>query len=351
VASNALAAYGATSADPPEKPESVENTEFQKSLAGFIKQQFTRAEEHKRAIDIEAKLIRNLSARKMEYNAEQLALIDPNTNVYIGLCSLKARAAESWLTDIILNNIDKPWTIAHTPVPDLPEAIKEQIVDLLVKDLAMFPTVDDIRERAKEIKGVAFDKANEIAQKAIEKMEQLINDQVTEGNFEQEFAGLIQDFSSYPAIFLRGPISTKKQSASWDGNRYASQEEDLPDCRRISPFDAFPSPTSTTTQNGEFFIERARLLPGKLYDAIKVKGFDETNIRRVLNEYDEGYSLNLPGDATRDRLEETDQDRSNKKSTIDTIIYNGLVRGKWLIEHGVLVDDPQRDYEAEVWAG
>jgi len=345
VANNALDAYSVKE----EKPESVENTDFQEDLASFIKKQFQRAEEHKRAIGIEARLLRNLSARKMEYSPEQLAIIDPNTNVYIGLCSLKARAAESWLTDIILNNIDKPWTIEHTPVPDLPASAKEQVVDLLIQELATMPTIEDIRERAKELKSVALDQANEKAEAAVSKHEIVLNDQVAESEFGREFAALIQDFSTYPSVFMRGPFIVSKKVASWNGDTYAATEQQIPDVRVISPFDAYPSPTSTNTQNGEFFCERARLLPNALYNAIKVKGFDEVNIRRALMEYCEGYSLELPVDTSRDRLEETDQDSTRKKTTLDTIIYNGLVRGKWLIEHKVLVEDPQKDYEAEVW--
>lgn len=343
---NNLVKYGITDKD---KPESVENSEFQDSLAEFIQSQFDCAQRHKAAIGIESRLIRNLYAKKCEYAPDQASLIEADNNVYIGLCALKARALESWLTDIILNNIDKPWTLATTPIPALPERAKEQVLDMLVGELQFLTQLEDLRERAKELKTVALDQAKEIADKANAKMEQKITDQFADGNFKTMFTMLVQDISTYPAVFVRGPYEVSKLTAKWDGNAYSASESTLPDCRVVSPFDAYPSPTSTTPQDGEFFIERTRLLSSALYDCIDVKGFDEVNIRRALEEYETGYDMQISTDAARDRLEEQQQDTHESGNQIDTVIYNGLVPGKWLIEHKILVADPLKQYEAEVW--
>jgi hypothetical protein len=347
-AQNSLSAYK-LDGTPEEQPSSVENEELQSGMAEFIKKQFRRAQDHKRAIGIEERLLRNLSAYKCEYTAEEMKLLDTGTEVYIGICSLKARAAQSWLRDIILNNIEKPWTIDDTPIPDLPETAKEQVLDMLVGELQGLTTIEDIRERAKELKNVALDQAKELAEKAVRKMETVIEDQLEDNGFHATFSSCIEDITVYPSVFVRGPYNSSKKIASWKGNKFGAETKTIPDCRVINPFDAYPSPSSTTAKDGEFFIERARLQPSTLYDSINVAGFDEVNIRRALSKYCDGYSLDLTMDAARDKLEEVDQGTTTKSTTVDTLIYNGLVPGKWLIEHKVLVKDPQKHYEAEVW--
>lgn len=328
---------------------SIENEDTQDDLASFVRKKFNEAETHKRTIGIEARLLRNLYAKKCEYQAGDIE--NDGVDVYIGISALKARAAEAWMTDILINNIDKPWTIASTPIPNLPDVLKEQVVQMLIDELSTFNNIQDIKERAKELKTVALDKAKEAADLANGKMEQVIDDQFTEGGFRTTFEALIEDISTYPAVFVRGPVSVSRKVAVWDGNKYAASMTEIPSVRIINPFDAYPSPTSTTPQDGEYFIERCRMLPSLLYNAIGVKNFDEVNIRRALNQYDSGFSLNLSADAERDRLEQNDITVSpNAKSgTIDVLVYNGLMQGKYLIEAKVLVSDPQKFYECEVW--
>lgn len=342
---NNLSQYGIK-----DKPQSTENKTLQEGLADYVKNQFQRAVDHRRNIGIDARLTRALYANKCEYSPDQLPLIDPDAQVYVGLCALKAQAGQSWLRDIILNNIDKPWMMKPTPIPSLPEYMTERVIDMLIKELSSLTDMSDIRERAKELKTVALDHANEEAEKAVHKMELVIDDQLVQNSFRDTFTGLIHDITVYPACFIRGPFVTKHKVATWKKNTYSAEEKEYPDCRLINPFDAYPSPSSTTASDGEFFCERVKLAHNRLHGMIGVKGFDETNIRRALSEYCEGYGLDLPTDSSRNELEDKDQDNVAPKSNeIDTIVYNGTVAGKFLVEHKVLVPDPQKYYEAEIW--
>lgn len=333
-----------------DTPESIENEELQDGLAEFVGKQFERARTHKANAGIEDRLLRNLAAMKCEYTSTDLALLDGQADIYIGIASLKARAAQSWLRDIVLNNIDKPWTIKSTPVPDLPDVAREQVLDLLMMELQDFKTQADIKDRAKELKTVALAHTNEIAAQAIEKMDAVISDQLAQNNFNPTFTSAVEDITVYPTVFVRGPFESSKRVAQWNGDTFKAEEQIIPDCRVINPFDAYPSPTSKSARDGEFFCEKTSLLPSSLYNAIGVKGFDEVNIRRALADYDEdGYSLELAVDKERERLEQADEGLIEKSGTLDTVIYNGLVPGKYLIEHKVLVEDPQKHYESEIW--
>lgn len=344
-----------------DKPFSLEdyginqagNVAIQDALAEHVRCRFDRAVRHKRQIGMEARLLRNLRANKCEYQPEELSLLQPGNNVYMGICALKARAAESWLTDIILNNIEKPWTISPTPKPDLPEEQTERVVDMLLREITNLHSVEALKDRAKQLKSAHSKIAFQEAEHAVGRMENLMDDQLSEGDWTETFTAFIAELVAYPTALIRGPIVVGRTVGAWDGNEYGAKDVSLPVTRLVSAFDAFPSPDSKTTQDGEFFCERVKYNPGKLYSLIGVDGFNSGNIRQVLDSYPDGYEYSLPGDAERESLEGTSDTDTVVEGTDDgryeTIIYNGQVPGKLLAEHGVIVKDQQKAYECEVW--
>ena len=344
-----------------DKPFSLEdyginqagNTEIQDELADHVKRCFNDANLNKRSTGVESRLLRNLRANKCEYQPDEIALLGPYNDVYMGIPALKARAAESWLTDIILNNIEKPWTLDPTPRPDLPEGQLEEVVDMLLSELPTIGGVDALKERASELKGVQQKIAYGKAEKATGRMEELIADQMAEGDWSQTFAKIVADIVVYPTCFMRGPIVVSRAVGSWNGDEYKAIDQNMPTTRTISPFDAYPSPDASSAQDGEYFIEKARFKQSELYALIDVDGFNAGNVRQVIDRYENGYSLNELGDSERERLE----DKSPVGTSImgrptrqfETLIYNGRIRGKLLADHGIIVKDRQKAYECEIW--
>lgn len=327
----------------------VTNTAIQDALACYVKDRFEEARKNKRNTGVEDRLLRNLRANCCEYQPDEKALLGPYNDVYIGIAALKARAAESWLNDIILNNIDKPWTLSPTPVPDLPDELREHVIDSLLRELPMMGGVEALLDRARQLKALANNIASDEAAKANTRMESLISDQMAEGKWTDEFGRFVGNLCVYPSAFVRGPVVISKPQAHWDGNTYKVKSKPLPVTRVIDPFDAFPAPNSTTCQNGDGFTERARFTFADIHAFVGLEGFNESNVRTVLEKYPNGFSLNLFGDAERDRLEQTDQDQLTPKRHIDTLVFNGKVPGHLLAENGVIVEDPQKYYECEVW--
>lgn len=339
---NILAQYGI---------DTITNTDLQDTLAGFVRKKFMEAETHKRSIGINQKLLRNLRAHRSEYQPDEIDLLGAGNNIYIGISALKARAAESWILDIILSNIDKPWTLSATTLPDLPESVKEEVVDILLKELPAIPDISALRERAKMLKDTAYAFTKQKADKGAKQMELLITDQLEEGDWYTCFQKFVSDITVYPTAIMRGPVVVSSQQAYWDGDTYAVKCKDRPTVKVISPFDAFPSPSSTTAGDGEYFIERARMGMADLHSTINSKGFDSVNVRKVINDYPDGYSINMTEDTQRDYLEDKNQGilGPNNHNMIDTLIYNGVVPGSLLADKGLLVEDPQKYYECEVW--
>lgn len=330
------------------------NVEVQDALSSLVRRKFDAAVMHKRSMGIEAQLLRNLRANRCEYQPDERALLGPFNDVYIGISALKARAAESWLTDIILNNIDKPWVLSPTPEPELRDSEKEDVVTRLLNELPELHSVEALKDRARELKSVQTEQAYAKAETATGRMEVRIADQMAEGDWTQEFAKFIADIVAQPAAIMRGPIVISKAVGSWDGEKYKAKVEQIPTTRTISPFDAYPAPNATSPNDGEFFCERATYSRAKLYSLTQVDGFNAGNIRQVFDSHPRGFDLDLYGDAERKRLEEKSPDGTIAAVTshiddYDTIIFNGLVKGELLAEHGIVVADVQNSYECEVW--
>jgi hypothetical protein len=225
---------------------------------------------------------------------------------------------------------------------------------MLINELPRINSATALEDRARELKGVQNKLAFAEAEKATGKMETVISDQMTEAEWVNVFSDFVSDLTVYPTSFIRGPFVIGKKVGAWDGSKYKAIDKAMPIVRSISPFDAFPSADSSTTQNGKYFCERLQYGADKLYSLIGVDGFSGGNIRQVLDTYSNGFSLDLFGDAERQRLE--DKSPTNNVSPLgqkldlyDVVIFNGLVKGELLADEGVIVSDKQAHYEAEIW--
>ena len=325
----------------------ITNTPLQDELACIVHKAYDDAKEHKRRTGVSDQLIRCLRAKLCEYSPEDAELVQ-DADVYIGIASLKQRAAESWLIDIIVNNIEKPWTLAATPEPSLPERLKVKVIDMLLAELPQFNTFEALRDRAAQLKSAVQSLASKAAAETTERMEKRIEDQLAEGDWTNTFSSFVGQLTTYPTAILRGPIEVGSPVASWNGNKLEVKNGSLLKVRTVSPFDAFPSADSTSCQNGSYFIERIDYTPADLHAMLSVKTFSTENIRAALDRYEEGYQ---PSDMERS-VERDLQDKEaplQPKLTLEVLIYNGKIKGKYLADKGVIVKDPQKYYECEVW--
>ena len=324
-------------------------TQIEDGLADYVRQRFNDAVFHRRRLGLEEKLLNCLRALRCEYTPDEMKLFE-TVNIYPGLSSLKARAGESWINDILLNSMDKPWTLDPTPLPDLPAWMKEQIVLQLEKEIMQMGLADinAIKSRASDLKDASYQDAQDAAKHATENMEHLIQDQLLEGGWRDTIGEVISDIMVYPTAFVRAPVTTMERQLQWDGNKVVVVDKPLMKLRRIDPFDAFPSPDSSTTQNGHYFLERARLTPEAVFSGIGVPNFSESAIRYILERYPNGYIERTTEDAERRRLEAKETPLLESR-TLDTLIFNGKVPGKLLIEKGIIVSDKNRQYEVEIW--
>lgn len=335
-------------------------------LSGHVRKCWTYARDAK-IQTVEPRMLFSVRARRGEYEPDKLAQIrdQGGSEVYAMLTSVKCRAAGSWIRDVLMGQgSEKPWTIRPTPSPDLPPQIAEQIVQAaaapIQQAMMMGQQISD-----QEIAGLmgpmrdqAMQSVREEARQRAHRMEDKMEDQLTEGGWLQALDAFIDDITTFPAAILKGPVVRKKPVLKWQqvGQSYVPQvsEELKLEWVRVDPFLIYPSPSSTTVDDG-YIIEKHRMSRQDLQDLIGVEGYDDAAIRRVLEDYGRG---GLREWLTNDVAQASAQGKSttsigiNPDDLIDALEFWGAVQGRMLIDWGMdseSVPDPQKDYHVNVW--
>lgn len=278
-------------------------------------------------------------------------LVSTFVDVFINITGLKCRAAESWIKDVLVNAEDEPWTIEATTIPDLPDDLKLQVVNMVKQEVIARGFVDptQIRERVKQLKATALHEMQKLAADASQRMTDKINDQLEQCDWKAVFEGFQSDIITYPAGVMKAPVIRNRRSLKWDGSTLKTTTKAIMVCERVSPLDLYPSPAATTPQDAENIIERMRMTKARLYECIGLPYFDDDTIRLVLDTYDEGYRDWLSSDGERARAEKKQGSLWQTSQTIDVLEFWGRVQGKLLIEWGIDVDDSEAQYEADIW--
>ena len=327
----------------------IANMPLQDELAKHVNDCYRQARDHRRNIGVSARLARNLRAKKCQYQDDEQEMLTEGIDVYIGLAALKATAAESWLVDIIVNNITKPWTMAATPSPDLPPKMKEQVIEQLIAELPGIQSFNALRDRAEQLKSVVQGLASKAAGYAMNRMENLIEDQMAEGGWTDTFTRFVADLTVFPTALIRGPIKIAKPQGSWDGQMFTAETKPLLTVRAISPFNAFPAPNASNPQDGTYFVEAVPFSGADVYALMEAPSFVEGAVREVLDEYPQGYNAHELERQSERTLEDKQNLLDTSAQDYEVVIYNGKIKGQMLIDKGAMVPDPQKFYEAEIW--
>ena len=170
------------------------------------------------------------------------------------------------------------------------------------------------------------------------------------GQLREAMDAFIEDFVTYPAAILKGPVYARHKTLEWgDGFKPIVRNDPTPTWERVSPFDAYPAPQSRSPQQGDF-IERVRFRRETARPQ-GVPGYQDDQIDRALRDY---YNGHLEGwlwtEAERQRLEqETLYMWLSPPGVIDALNYWGSVPGWKLMSWGVAEDlEETREYEVNV---
>lgn len=329
------------------------------SLSAHIQGCLTDAVQHKQNV------IQRALACERQRNGEyspamkQLIAETGGQEIFMMLTDIKSRAADSWIKDVMLNHNESTWSLRASVEPELPDELKQEITSVVVEEAAMvaaqgIPVSQEVmREREREITEEAQAKVVEEAERRAARMEKRIVDKLEEGNWRTTLTELIYDFTTYPAVILKGPVLRKKQSLAWgEGFQPIVEERTIINVDRVSFWDAFPSPGAVSIQDG-FFIQRHRLSRKAVYSMRSMPGASQPSIEAVLNTYRKGTKTNLVGDSDHENIMGNDVTWKTD-GMIEVFEFWGPAAGYMLLDWGIQEFagqpiDPLDEYQINAW--
>lgn len=328
--------------------------EFDEDNAGcpigrFVVSATTISANYRASQGIDKRMDDAVRAVNCKYNPEDCDLLD-GANIYMGVTNLKVRAFRSWLSDILLNSEDKPWTLRPSPIPELPIEVEDKVIDMFMEEVAERGYTGGVETRLSELKRIARIHVDRVAAENAMNMENLVHDQLTEGGWREAFDAFIDDLGTHPVAILKGPHVAFEPRLEWGNDGAKVVEKTIYKTTRVSPYDFFPSPDSRCVQSGAYVVERMSMTSQQLLASAAIPGFREAEIRTAMHNFADGWSWNLTGtNEDNDEGAVLAERPHGVAGNYDVLVYYGRVRGEMLHEWDVGVLDPQREYEVELW--
>ena len=339
-----------------------------KSLSTYVRGRWVEARKAKEQT-VEMRMFNAVRARRGEYDPDRLSKIRETggSEIYMMLTSNKCRAASSWLRDVLLGSgSDKPWTIEPTPVPTLPPDVMEELRQAATEQMTQViqttgkplpPT--QLRKYLNELREEYLFNIQEEAKFKTRQMEAKMEDQLIEGGFIRALDQFLDDITTFPAAFLKGPSVGRKPVMKWNrdaagGYQLSIQDDLVLEWERVDPFMIYPSPSSMGIDDG-YLIERHKLRQTDLEAMIGVEGYDDGAIRMVLDSYGRGGLQEwLIVDSSKAQAEgrSTVAVMQNSEHLIDALQFWGPVSGSMLLDWGLTeeeVPDKAKQYYCEAW--
>lgn len=335
-------------------------------LAAHCRTEWQRARDAKQPLEIE--MLNALRQREGRYSDTKLNAIREmgGSEIKMMLTDVKCRAAEAWIKDIMQGSGERPFSIKPTPIPDIPQEVREAIgreaymeMEAIVQGI---PHPRDVRERIEAYEDEVLKHARRVANRQAQRMEDKIDDEYIQGKFYEALDDFVWDFTTLKAGIIKGPVIHRVKSLQWanetDPVRMGGMRPVVTDTMRRmfyapSPFDIYLTPEARNFQEGSL-IERHRLAPDMIYGLIGAPGYNEQAIRDVIEQYgDDGLRDWLWYDMERNRLESRPYDGIyDSGNLIDTLEVWTKVRGQMLLDWGMPeneIPDPHAYYNANVW--
>lgn len=210
------------------------------------------------------------------------------STVFIGMTRQKTNAAEARVADILLPTDDRNWGIQPTPDPIMANMARDEAPAMDNQQPVIGPNGQPVR-----VKDIA--RANmEMAQKKAQAMQNEIEDQLIECDYNSELRKVIHDAAVLGTGVVKGPIVTNRTRKAWTPFTDATGQtihqieivdELSPASFRVDPRNVWPDPAcGESIHNGKGVYEREQLTSKQVRDLAKQPGFMKAQLRRVLEE-------------------------------------------------------------------
>jgi len=346
--------------DERRKAELANNTPLVQGLSGHIRKCWTNAR-MARQTTVEERMLQCLRQKRGEYDPEVIDEIKKvgGSTIYMNLSSVKARAAASWMRDVLLGTRrEKPWTIDPTPVPEMADTVQQQVRQRATEEVMQFELQGQpagpelVQDIVKNARDRVVQEALEAARDAAERMELKMEDQLVEGGFQKALSEFIDDLTVFPTAILKGPVIRKRTKLVYAPTGELVTTEALRlEWERVDPFMVYPAPSASSVDDG-YLIERHKLSRSDLNALKGVPGYKDSAIDAVLDEYGKGGLHDWIWIDTAKTIAEGKSTIHvlNNPDTIEALQFWGSVQGKMLKEWGLEeVTDEIAEYNVEAW--
>jgi hypothetical protein len=322
------------------------------ALAGHIRKCHDAAVQAK--LPIQERILKCRQMRNGQYTQEQLMKIRKygGAEIFMQLTSIKCRAAESWIRDIMRPPGDKPWSLSPTPIADLPPKVRAQVEQAVIQKAISMGVLNpmEIMSKVEDIQDKILLKIQDEADKRAERLSKCVDDALIEGNWYDALDEFITDLVTDPTAFLKGPTIRRKKKLIWGEDGAPKVEDQLVrEFDRVDAKNIFPSPSARTLQDG-YLTELDPVTRASLAEFIGTPGYSESEIRKVLQTYPAGLREHLHHDNQFATLEARPYELiyDDPEGKLDSIIFWGSCQGRMLREWGMSeqeVPDMDLDYE------
>jgi hypothetical protein len=318
----------------------------------------------------EARILANMRQIDGQYDPGKLADIKKigGSEVFMMITDAKQKNASYWVQDILFQPGQRSWGIEPSPVPELPPEVKEQIVTAIFQSLmeglsqaaeltGQMPNEQyiqgEIASAMPEIEKAVKEEILRTARERAKDTEQSVDDKLTEGGYYSALRKMIPNCIAHTG-FLKGPINKKRRimKVVTDGEgRLTKQvtEEIYPTWESRHPLYIYPAPGSVDVNDG-YLIDRVKLTPLALQDLLGVDGYDSEEIMAVLDEAESGKLFEwLPVDQDIADINEENSMISYDSDKIDCLEFWGTVRGSYLADWGLAVENESFFYNIKAY--
>ena len=345
-------------------------------LSGYILDIYHTNRDAKMTSGIENEIVACRLAYNGEYSYTDKAKIhaEGGSDIFMNITATKAKAARSWMMDILLPPQERSWILSPTPLPELPAQVTADIEKSIQdefsgKSTETAPTspvdpnappsppispavkaqesLKDMNQKRRDIKDAVSEEINKEARFQLRKMEVQIDDQLKEGGWDKALSDFITDFVVYPTAFIKGPIVTKKNKITWVNGDKVVSEQYVYLNKRVDPLDIYPSPDATSIQDGSL-IEHIRLSKSELTYLKGVEDYDSDRIDTVLEGATGNWFIDSAVETTKTDLEKRGTQAAYDESVIHGLHFFGPVPVEKLKSWGMTVPPKNTDSDGVV---
>lgn len=323
---------------------------FATQLGKYVEDRFIEAARHRVSLGVDAEMDRCVRAYNSKYDPEDMELVAKTSDVYMPITNTKCRGLQSWVTDILSNAEDKPWTLTPTPDPDIPQWMEDQVVERLGQEAMTNGVGGDFVALAKQAKDLAKKHAAELSAEATRRMEDRIYDQLLAAGWRKSFRAFVDDLSVFPTAIMFGPSVQYRETIRWRGGEAVTTKEPAYMVRRVNPKDFYPAPNAETVEDATYLCEIRPMSVEQLLNMTNLVGVDQSAVRKLIARQPCGYeNPNRAGSSHREGEEKREMATTGPSRQYEVIQYYGAVEADVLLRHGMADVDPQGMEEMEVW--